>query len=408
MTAKRRLTDFIPDARNANRGTERGLRMLDDSLRKHGAGRSILVDKNNKVIAGNKTLERAVDIGLADAIVVPTDGRQLVVVQRTDIDLETKAGRELALADNRVGQVDLEWDGDTLAALANEGVDLSALWNDDELAALIGASDDPPGDPGAAIDRADELQQVWQVQRGDVWEAGAHRLACGDSTNADDVARVMRGERADAVVTDPPYDISQGGRHDTYGIDVGKANEFEDFDKGFVPTAFLNVLPSVCQEMTNYLIFTSTYLQWRYYLPHFFELNDVASFIVWTKPYATTNVRQVSFTHSFETAVYSWNKGHYFEALHGTDNYDVIDMTNNEGGRSYDHPTAKPLALIERMVRQLSPEGALVLDPFLGSGTTLVACERTGRRGRGVEIEPKYVAVALDRLQKMGLEPKRA
>lgn len=137
-TAKRRkLTDLIPDARNANKGTERGLRLLDDSLREDGAGRGILLDRNGNVIAGNKTLERAVDQGFQEVIVVPTDGKTLVATQRLDVDIDSPQGRRMALRDNRVGQVDLDWDADELQALANEGVDLSALWNEDELYELL-------------------------------------------------------------------------------------------------------------------------------------------------------------------------------------------------------------------------------------------------------------------------------
>lgn len=137
MVAKRKLTDFTPDNRNANKGTVRGLAMLEDSLRKYGAGRSILVDKFGKVIAGNKTLESSVDVGLTDAIVVPTDGKQLVVVQRVDVDLDTPAGRELAIADNRTGEVSLAWDADVLQALAGEGVDLAPFFDDDELEVIL-------------------------------------------------------------------------------------------------------------------------------------------------------------------------------------------------------------------------------------------------------------------------------
>lgn len=142
MTAKRKLTDFTPDARNANKGTVRGLAMLEDSLRKYGAGRSILVDKHGKVIAGNKTLESAVDVGLGEAIVVPTDGKQLVVVQRVDVDLDTPQGRELAIADNRSGQVNLDWAGEVLAELQSDGVDLSMFFNEGELAHLLNAGED--------------------------------------------------------------------------------------------------------------------------------------------------------------------------------------------------------------------------------------------------------------------------
>jgi hypothetical protein len=99
----RKVSDLQPDKRNANKGTERGLKALDHSLRQYGAGRSLLVDKHGRIIAGNKTAQAAADIGLEDVIVVHTDGTKLVAVQRDDLDLEQdKAARELAYADNRV------------------------------------------------------------------------------------------------------------------------------------------------------------------------------------------------------------------------------------------------------------------------------------------------------------------
>ena len=109
-----KIDDLQLDQHNANKGTKRGLKALDDSLRKFGAGRSILIDKNGRVIAGNKTVERAVDIGMENIIIVESDGSKLVAVQRTDLDLDDDHGsaRALAMYDNRVGQLDLDWDVD--------------------------------------------------------------------------------------------------------------------------------------------------------------------------------------------------------------------------------------------------------------------------------------------------------
>ena len=101
-----KLSELTPDHSNANRGTERGRYALEASLRKYGAGRSILIDKHGRIIAGNKTAETAADVGIDDVIVVQTDGRQVVAVQRTDLDLDSNEARELAYADNRVGQLD--------------------------------------------------------------------------------------------------------------------------------------------------------------------------------------------------------------------------------------------------------------------------------------------------------------
>lgn len=130
-----KLTDLLPDPNNANRGTERGRYMLEQSLRKLGAGRSILLDKHGKIIAGNKTAETAAEIGLDDVIIVQTDGRQVVAVQRTDLDLDdpTGAARELAYADNRVSDVSLDFDPAVIAQDMAAGLDLGDWFFDDEI-----------------------------------------------------------------------------------------------------------------------------------------------------------------------------------------------------------------------------------------------------------------------------------
>ena len=153
------LTDLTPDDRNANAGTERGRAMVEESLRRDGAGRSILVDRNGNIIAGNTTHEAAIDIGLKDAVIVKTDGRRLVVVQRTDLDIDSPAGRALAVADNRTSEVGLSWDLGVLAELAaDETIDLSALFSPVELADLLGADAPVPKfQPEAPAHRLDQL-----------------------------------------------------------------------------------------------------------------------------------------------------------------------------------------------------------------------------------------------------------
>lgn len=120
-----KLSDLHQDDRNFNKGTEAGRELIRKSLRELGAGRSLLIDKNNKIIAGNKTHEGAEAVGLDDVIIVETDGSKVVAVKRTDIDIDTKKGREMALADNATVQVDLEWDTDMLKDVSELGIDLS-------------------------------------------------------------------------------------------------------------------------------------------------------------------------------------------------------------------------------------------------------------------------------------------
>ena len=134
------IADLKPDKKNANKGTQRGRGMVEASLRETGAGRSIVVDKDGRVIAGNKTLEAWADIANTDdVVIVPTDGSKLVVVQRQDLDLNDDTGmaRKLAFYDNRAGEVGLEWGADELLASMRNGLDLSAFWHQDELDALI-------------------------------------------------------------------------------------------------------------------------------------------------------------------------------------------------------------------------------------------------------------------------------
>jgi hypothetical protein len=135
------LSRLILDEQNANRGTDRGRKMLADSLRKLGAGRSVLVDRQGRVIAGNKTVETARRLGLKQIAVIETDGETLVAVRRQDLDLKTdKRAVELAVADNRVAEIDLDWNPEALAAL---GIDLDQFWDEEELAELMSEDGGP-------------------------------------------------------------------------------------------------------------------------------------------------------------------------------------------------------------------------------------------------------------------------
>lgn len=170
------LTDLTPDDRNANAGTERGRAMVEESLRRFGAGRSILVDRNGNIIAGNTTHEAAIDIGLTDALIVRTDGRRLVVVMREDLDINSPAGRALAIADNRTSEVGLSWDPGVLAALAaDEAIDLSAMFSPVELADLLhDAAPVPRFQPEAPAHRLDQLAPDTTCPAcGHAWHQGA-------------------------------------------------------------------------------------------------------------------------------------------------------------------------------------------------------------------------------------------
>lgn len=115
-----KIDDLIPDDRNNNKGSEYGQRLVENSLRKFGFARSIVLDKNNRIISGNKTIENAAEIGLEEVIIVETTGDKIIAVKRTDIDLDTKRGRELALADNATAVADIKWDEDVIREISKE------------------------------------------------------------------------------------------------------------------------------------------------------------------------------------------------------------------------------------------------------------------------------------------------
>lgn len=258
-------------------------------------------------------------------------------------------------------------------------------------------------DAGAQIDKADELLQKWQVERGQLWVIpsksgrGEHRLLCGDSTNADDVARVMAGEKPRMVYTDPPYGVDYDG-----GTKV--RDKLENDHNADIYRAFLSVLP-YANDTPLYMWFAHSKSE-----PVYASLREagwiIRNVIIWNKNQAQFGALSAQYKEKKEPLIYAYRKGHA-PAWYGPTNevtvWDEKRATSNEL-----HPTQKPPELAIRAINNSSQMGETVLDMFAGSGSAFVACEQTGRLGRGLELEPKYCAVILQRLTDMGLTPKLA
>ena len=207
------LSDLTSDPHNANRGTARGREALADSLRAYGAGRAVLVDRHGVVIAGNKTVEQAKAQGLG-LRVIESDGSELIAVRRSDLDLASDArAQALAVVDNRVSELGLEWDEAMLRDLDEAGVDLSTFWTDEEFAALVATPTTGQTDENAVL-----APGPTAFRRGHLIALGRHRLLCGDATASADVARVLAGETPRLLVSDPPYgvDYTPAWRHAAY------------------------------------------------------------------------------------------------------------------------------------------------------------------------------------------------
>ena len=419
-----KISELTPDAQNANLGTERGLRALDDSLASVGLGRSVVTDKHGRIIAGNKTVERATDRGFEDAIVVHTDGKQLVVVQRDDLDLAdgdpNNDARKLAFFDNRVAELDLNWSPEQLQADKEAGVEIvDKLWHPVELDKLGVGNGESPEDPGAQVGRAAELQEKWQVVRGDVWQIGKHRILCGDSTCADDVELLMGGVKADLCFTSPPYNMADNAKTDGYLGSGNKSKYTSVDDDNMDHDEYVNMLYSAtwgamrCSEYVfiNIQMLANNKVSIIEYLSKLkAQFVDVA---IWNKVQAQPALAENIFTSAFEF-IFIFTDDEYPKRTIRTAQFARGMMRNvyqsgNASRNEYSdiHAATYPLEFVKWGIMNFTNIGRGVYDPFLGSGTTLVACEQTGRVGYGMEIAPEYVAVCLERLAGMELTPER-
>lgn len=385
----KKLGDLRPDTGNANKGTPRGRGMVEASLREVGAGRSIVADREGRIIAGNKTLEAWVDIG-GEIEVVRSDGKKLVVVQREDLDLsdDTGAARKLAYYDNRAGEVGLEWDAEQLFADMNAGLDLSTLFRDDELDALLADLMPKPevNDAGAQVDKAEELRQKWSVEAGQLWQLGEHRLICGDCTDADVVERVMQGEKADMVFTDPPYGVDYDG-----GLNEKKRTKIEGDETGDLYLPALKSLKSICADGAPMYVWFAASVGKPVYDAVDAIGYTVRAMIVWNKLDAHYGNFMAQYMQKHEPCLYIVDgNASWIGPTNEVTVWDVKQPTVNEY-----HPTQKPVELAARAMGNHKAD--IVADFFLGSGTTIIACEQLGRKCRAVEISPGYVGVALQR-----------
>lgn len=437
---KAKLTEFMPDPENANEGTERGTAFIEDSVQKYGAGRSLLADKRGTLIAGNKTQQALVDAGFEDVIVVTTQGDTPVIVQREDLDLEDDPehrARLLAYSDNRASALSLQWDAARILLDKEKGVPIERMWTPDELNDLLAqasrASDGTAGtEPEAQLHRAEELQQKFGVERGQIWVIdsnsgrGTHRLMCGDSYSDEDYARLMQGATPDMLHTDPPYGISivspKGLRasdaadagakpfgstsgtaprsstgfdsHNRLDQQVGygtpgvnkiiQSNVYpviEGDDRPFDPAFLLNKAPILVLWGANY---------------YADKLPSKSCWIVWDK-------RENITRNNFADCELAWTNQdsparifyHLWNGLH----------KGSQHGERRIHPTEKPTALFQEVGREYADKG-LWVDLFAGSGAQIVAAEQSGAVCYANEIEPLYVACVLQRLADMGLSPR--
>jgi len=362
--------DLIPYINNPKDHPEDQITRLVSSIKEFGFINPVVVDQDNVVVAGHGRLEAAKRLSMEE---IPT----IQVGHLTPAQI--KAFR---IADNRVAESG--WIDDILK-LEIEGLqemdfDIELTGFDlDEIADFMM----DPGEPVDAepqIDQAEELNKKWQVAPGQLWEIGEHRLLCGDSTKAEDVDRVMGGEKAQMVFTDPPYGMNLDTdythmaetkiKSKTYTAVVG---DNDDFDASFIFKSFPD-----CAEV----------FLWGadWYYP---TLPPNGSWIVWDK----------------RSEASDGLTGNHFEMLWSLQRhkrYIIRHLWAGFTARNKDtrrcHPTEKSVEVLAEIIGNYSKYGDLIVDLFLGSGTTMVACENLNRKCRGIEISENYCAVILERM----------
>ena len=399
--------DLKPDSRNPRRHDRQQVRAIARSIDAFGFNAPILIDVNKKIVAGHGRLEAA-----------KLSGHTHVPVIRLDHLSETQA-RAYMLADNKLTDRST-WDEHMLAVQLQ---DLSKLAMDFDIEATgfelpeidfsIQSLDEPDADN--EHDVFEPVAGPAVSRRGDLWHLGDHRLVCGSALDADAYAMLLDGDKAALVFTDPPYNVPINGhvcgsgaiKHREFAMASGEMSE--DAFTTFLSSAFGALGP---HTRAGAVIFAC--MDWR----HLREITtagqragfELLNVCVWVK----SNGGMGSFYRSQHELVFVFKNGreqHVNNVQLGRFGRNRTNVWNYAGANSFPrkgcatgldvHPTSKPISLVADAIRDATNRHDLVLDPFLGGGTSILAAERTGRRGNGIEIDPIYVDTAIARWEAM-------
>lgn len=375
------MTNIKFDAHNYRTHDEKNLKLIKKSLKELGAGRSIVIDSEGEIIAGNATYKQAQELGLP-VKVIESDGKSLIVVKRTDLKTQDKKRKKLALADNSTSDK-VSYDFDHIAA----DFDLEELpdW---------GIEDLPNTSSVQAIEEDDvpeASETTPRAKKGDIWLLGEHRLMCGDSSSFSDVEKLMAGEKADMFITDPPYNVNYNGKTKDH-LKI-KNDQMED-------SAFRQFLIDSFSSANSFLKEGGAFYIWHADSEGYnfrgacIEIGwIVRQCLIWVKNQLVIGRQDYQWRH--EPCLYGWKEG----AAHtwNSDRKQTTILEFDHPTRNGEHPTMKPVALFSYQIKNSSFKGGIVLDLFGGSGTTLIACEHLGRKAYLMELDPHYCDVIITR-----------
>lgn len=397
----RPIADLKPDLRNARTHPKRQVEQLCASIRSFGFTNPVLVDEIGVLIAGHGRLRAAKELGLVSVPVIEL------------LDLTEAQKKALRLADNKIA-LNAGWD---LEILKLELAEIATLDVDFDLALTGFASGEIDVVLKAANDPDDEIIPVVPVEPrtkfGDIWILGDHRIGCGDGREVEFLKRIIgEGASVDAAFMDPPYNVkinghaNAKGRHREFAMASGEMSD-DQFRTFLVET--LGAAAAVSRSGAVHYVC----MDWR----HLDDVSavgrtvydDLLNICVWNK----SNAGMGSLYRSKHEMIFVYRVGSTPHAnmvelgKHGrnrTNVWDYPSVNSMAGSRREDlalHPTVKPVAMVADAYQDVTHRGDLVFDMFLGSGTSLIAAERTGRRFRGCDIDPAYIDVAVERWKQL-------
>lgn len=374
---------LVPDPKNARQHDETNLKAIEGSLNKFGQRKPIVISQSNVIVAGNGTVEAAKRLGWSDIEAV-----------RVPAEWDEDQIKAFALADNRSAEL-ANWNHQILTTQLRElevaGFDIEVLGFELPEIEL---------DAEELTDEIPEAPAEPRAKPGDLWKLGDHYVLCGDSTKPSDYEKLMQGELADIIVTDPPWNVNYGAdaKHPSWKprtilndhMDDHDWNEFVDgftanFQAFSKPGAPIYCVMSAQEWPTIHANLEKNGFHW-------------SSTIIWAKDRMVLSRKD--YHTQYEPIWYGWNaNGPRLVEVEDRKQTDLWQI--DRPSKSELHPTTKPVELIIRALQNSSKRGDLVLEPFGGSGSHLIACEQTNRRCRAIELDPKYVDVIVTRWENL-------
>lgn len=371
---------LVPHPRNPNKHSEKQIKYLAKIMKHQGWRHPITVsNRSGFIVAGHGRL-----------LAAKANGWTKAPVDRQDFDTEADEYAHL-VADNKIAEL-----ADLDLSMVNE--DILSLGPDFDLE-LLGMPDfvlepaekfEPQADEDSVPENVDT-----RCKPGDIWQLGRHRLMCGDSTNIQHVEKLMNGEKADMVFTDPPYGVNYDGGHAEPGV---RREKLANDDSTKIYDDSVPLMVSFSKDTAPlYLWFAATkslqvlqVLQQNNY--------EIRSWLIWNKNMAQFGAIGAQYKQKHEPCLYCFKKGNTPYWCGPNNEVSVWDV--DRASKNEFHPTQKPVELSKRAIGNSCPAGGIVLDLFGGSGSTLIGCEATGRCARLMELSPNYCDVILGRWEK--------